>query len=182
MGINSVDAKLLLRLRARGYVRNNAAIVEIGAQQLTNDFLRASNVTNRLCKAFGVKPRAFGAATDGRFVTAELEHLADSAPASRDFWQWLGFTYASIDIDGSPGSIPLDLNFDDIQQEARSAFALVTNFGTTEHIANQRNAFKVIHVLAELGGVMIRHLPAQGYMNHGLVNYNPKFFWMLARS
>jgi hypothetical protein len=29
---------------------------------------------------------------------------------------------------------------------------------------------------------MIHYLPAQGYFNHGLVNYNPKFFWMLARS
>jgi hypothetical protein len=29
---------------------------------------------------------------------------------------------------------------------------------------------------------MIHHLPAQGMINHGLVNYNPKFFWMLARS
>jgi hypothetical protein len=33
-----------------------------------------------------------------------------------------------------------------------------------------------------LGGVMIHHLPMQGMLNHGLVNYNPKFFWMLARS
>ncbi len=29
---------------------------------------------------------------------------------------------------------------------------------------------------------MIHDLPAQGHINHGLVNYNPKFFWMLARS
>jgi hypothetical protein len=29
---------------------------------------------------------------------------------------------------------------------------------------------------------MIHHLPAAGALNHGLVNYNPKFFWYLARS
>ena len=93
-----------------------------------------------------------------------------------------GSGYAAIDIDASPGSIPLDLNFDDVPAEFKASFALVTNFGTTEHVANQLNAFKTIHDLAEVGGVMIHTVPAQGYMNHGLVNYNPKFFWMLARS
>ena len=66
--------------------------------------------------------------------------------------------------------------------ELKGRFGLVTNFGTTEHIANQLNAFKVIHDLAAVHGVMMHHLPAQGMLNHGLVNYNPKFFWMLARS
>src|SRR5262249_14124317 len=57
-----------------------------------------------------------------------------------------------------------------------------TNFGTTEHIANQLNAFKVIHDLTAAKGLMIHQLPAQGCFNHGLFNYNFKFFWMLARS
>jgi hypothetical protein len=29
---------------------------------------------------------------------------------------------------------------------------------------------------------MIHHLPLQGMLNHGLINYNPKFFWMLVHS
>jgi hypothetical protein len=29
---------------------------------------------------------------------------------------------------------------------------------------------------------MIHNVPTQGLFMHGLVNYNPKFFWMLARS
>ena len=104
------------------------------------------------------------------------------APLARGFWTWLGCTYAAIDIDGTPGSIPLDLNVDDAPAAARGAFHLVTNFGTTEHIANQLNVFKVIHDLAVPGGVFVHEVPAQGMWNHGLVNYNPKFFWMLARS
>jgi hypothetical protein len=95
---------------------------------------------------------------------------------------WLGFDYASIDIDGSPGSIPLDLNYDDVPPEAKGGYDLVTNFGTTEHVANQLNAFKIIHDLTAPGGIMIHHVPTQGMFNHGLVNYNFKFFWMLARS
>ena len=95
---------------------------------------------------------------------------------------WLEFDHDAIDIDGSPGSIPLDLNYDDVPIEARGKYDLVTNFGTTEHVANQLNAFKVIHDLTRVGGIMVHELPAQGMFNHGLINYNPKFFWMLARS
>jgi hypothetical protein len=115
-------------------------------------------------------------------VHGKLEHLSATAPMAREFWIWLGLNYAAIDIDGSPESIPLDLNFDDVPREAKGKFHLVTNFGTTEHVANQLNAFKIIHELAAPRGIMIHHLPASGMVNHGLVNYNPKFFWMLARS
>src|SRR5205085_2282669 len=118
----------------------------------------------------------------GQLVHGRIEHLDAAAPMARDFWLWLRFDYAAIDIDDSPGSIPLDLNYDNAPPKEVGRYNLVTNFGTTEHIANQLNAFKVIHELTAPGGVMIHHLPAQGMFNHGLVNYNPKFFWMLARS
>ncbi|HXC29022.1 MAG TPA: hypothetical protein VNV38_13785 [Stellaceae bacterium] len=78
--------------------------------------------------------------------------------------------------------LPLDLNYDDVPADLVGKHQLVTNYGTTEHVANQLNAFKVMHDLAAPGGIMMHSLPAQGSVNHGLVNYNPKFFWMLARS
>jgi hypothetical protein len=58
----------------------------------------------------------------------------------------------------------------------------VTNFGTTEHVANQLQSFKIAHDLATPGGLMLHVLPTSGGLNHGLVSYNPKFFWMLGRS
>ena len=100
---------------------------------------------------------------------------------ARELWQWLGLEYAAIDIDGSPGSIPLDLNCDEVPAKARAKYRLVTNFGTTEHVANQLHAFKVIHDLTTVGGVMIHNVPCH-FIDHGLFGYNPKFFWMLARS
>jgi hypothetical protein len=39
-----------------------------------------------------------------------------------------------------------------------------------------------VHDLAAPGAIMIHHLPAGGAINHGIFNYNPKFFWHLARS
>lgn len=48
----------------------------------------------------------------------------------KDFWLWLGFDYSSIEIDGSPGSIPLDLNYDNVPAGAQGEYE-VTSFGTT---------------------------------------------------
>ena len=48
----------------------------------------------------------------GEILHGVLEHQSSAAPSARMLWDWLGFEYAAIDIDGTPGSIPLDLNFD----------------------------------------------------------------------
>jgi hypothetical protein len=98
------------------------------------------------------------------------------------FGAGLALTTRQIDIDGSEGSIPLDLNYDAAPQEVKGKYDFVTNFGTTEHVANQLNAFEIIHDLTSPGSLMVHALPAQGMLNHGLINYNFKFFWMLARS
>jgi hypothetical protein len=55
------------------------------------------------------------------------------------------------------------------------------NTGTTEHVANQDNAFRVIHDLAKVGGLMIHEVPGSGMLTHGLFGYNLQFFWLLCR-
>ena len=87
--------------------------------------------------------------------------------------------YATIDLDTRHRrSIPLDLNTDQVPQPLRRQFDLVINTGTTEHVANQAQAFRIIHDLTRKGGVMFHEVPA-GSWNHGLVNYTPKFFLLL---
>ena len=130
-------------------------------------------------KAFDVAAH-FSGPSGGRIAHGEQEALEADAPSTRELWQWLGFNYASIDVDGSPGAIPLDLNFAETPIDMIGKASLVTNCGTTEHIANQVNAFKVIHELTAVDGIMVHNLPAQGYLVHGLINYNPKFFWALS--
>jgi hypothetical protein len=183
MGISSLDLDALLFLKENGYIPDHAAVIEIGAQQLSNSLLQQRNKVEKLGRLFGVT-ESFSLLTpsNSRLGPGGRELLTSEAPFARYFWQWLGLYYASIDIDGSPGSIPLDLNYDHTPPESLRRYNLVTNFGTTEHIANQLNAFKVIHELAAVGGVMLHSLPVQGNVNHGLINYNLKFFWMLARS
>lgn len=183
MGIGEQDLDVLLRLREEGHIPDQASVIEIGAQQLANNFLKAGHKIEAAGQCFGARGELrLPEPMPSVIVHGGTEHLDAAAPLARDFWRWLGFDYASIDIDESPDSIPLDLNYDDAPTGAVGKYQLVTNFGTTEHIANQLNAFKVIHDLTALGGVMWHNLPAQGMLNHGLVNYNPKFFWMLARS
>jgi hypothetical protein len=183
MGLTVFSIELLIRLREKGYLEKPTSVIEIGAQQLANDFLRARERREYLGRLFGVtKKLDLPPPKESYIVAGGEEHLPETAPPARPFWEWLGFEYASIDIDGSPNSIPLDLNFDSVPDWAKNKFGLVTNFGTTEHVANQLNAFKIIHELTAPNGITMHILPAQGYVNHGLVNYNPKFFWMLARS
>jgi hypothetical protein len=150
-------------------------VADVGAQQLGNDVLSVPGILRQLADVFGVPYREFGTTSATGII------LPSDAPYARELWHWLGCTYLAIDVDGSPDAVPLDLNFDDVPEEHRGRYQLVTNLGTTEHVANQIQAMKVIHDLAAVGGVMLHNVPMQGYTNHGLVNYNPKFFWMLAR-
>jgi hypothetical protein len=170
---------LLMALKRRGYIPNGSAVVEIGAQQLDETFVGATDDIAATGRFFGVTSPPPSFAWNG--PRSDTNVLA-GAPLAREFWTWLGFHYASIDIDGSPGSIPLDLNYDEVPTELIGKYDVVTNFGTTEHVANQLQSFKIAHDLATPGGLMLHVLPASGGLNHGLVSYNPKFFWMLGRS
>ena len=182
MALSGYDLDLLVRLKAAAAIVDRGTVMEIGAQQLANSFLRQPESAEQLRRLFGIAAPFQMPAAPQAHDSASYEQLATDAPRSIEFWNWLGFDYSSIDIDGSSGAIPLDLNYDDAPPETRGKFDLVVNAGTTEHVANQVNAFKIIHDLTRVGGLMIHNLPSQGMPNHGLINYNPKFFWMLGRS
>jgi len=182
MGLAAATIELIIRLRQGGFMPAPGAVIEIGAQQLSNEFLRARDRLEFLGHLFGATTKFDLPVPEATTIVGAVELLSETAPLARRFWEWLGFQYASIDINGSPDSIPLDLNYDALPGWAQKKFDVVTNFGTTEHIANQLNAFKIIHDLTAPGGIMIHSVPAQGLVNHGLLKYNPKWFWMLARS
>jgi hypothetical protein len=177
---------LLLDLCRDGTIDGQGAIIEIGAQQLANSFRREREGLSAIAALFKIsRPPSFGLLDDIAPTSSDgraYETMAADAPRSRLFWEWLEWRYQAIDIDGTPDVMPVDLNSESVPNSARGRFNLVINAGTTEHVANQVNAFAVIHDLAAPGAVMLHNVPAQGMMEHGLVNYNPKFFWKLARS
>ena len=179
MGMGASTLPLLMALKRQGHIADGCAVIEIGAQQLDDSFVGATADIAAVGRLFGAAMPPPGFARSG---APDATNLLAGAPLARAFWTWLGLDYASIDIDGSPGSIALDLNCDDVPAERRGRYGVVTNFGTTEHIANQLQAFKIIHDLAAAGALMLHVLPTGGTFNHGLVSYNPKFFWLLGRS
>jgi SAM-dependent methyltransferase len=90
--------------------------------------------------------------------------------------------YACIDLFDAEGVVQVDLNRCDLPDEHRGQYDLVTNMGTTEHIFNQARAFQAIHDATKAGGIMFHVVPANGWFNHGLIKYEPKFFLYLAHA
>jgi hypothetical protein len=179
MGMGVGELEVVKHLKAAGYLSNGRSVIEIGAQQLEDSIFAASTELEGAKPLFGINtpPPAFARSAD-----RSPDNLMHGSPLARDLWKWLGFEYASIDIDGTPGSIPLDLNFDDVPKSEIGKYSLVTNFGTTEHTINQMQAFKVIHDLAAVDGIMLHNVPMGGMFSHGLISYNPNFFWALSRA
>lgn len=180
MGLAADTILNLISLRNAGHLPDGARVVEIGAQQLSNSFLRAKAELAELYGLFGRAPVDLGGLQDAPIVDG-VERQAETAPASQPFWQSLGFTYNAVEYGGHRGVTALDLNCDKVPYRLRSSFDLVVNAGTTEHVVNQDNAFRVIHDLTKAGGVMLHELPAGGMLTHGVVAYNPQFFWLLCR-
>lgn len=185
MGLNVGDIQALGELKKRDILGKHPAVLEVGAQQISNEVLRATEQLDALCALFDrgsflEKTRLAPDASE--YTDYAVEHQPENAPYTKELYEHLGFEYACLDVDDSPHHIRLDLNYDETPGYLAGRFDLVTNLGTTEHVANQLNAFKVIHDMTALGGVMLHHLPCQGFINHGLVNYPMKFFYMLARS
>jgi hypothetical protein len=180
MGLGPFLISNLIELRRAGQIPPGGRVVEIGAQQLSNAFLRERRELDELYRLFGKPPVELGEPQHQRSV-AGVEPLSDAAPSSRIFWESLGFDYAAVEYAGHRDAVALDLNSDSVPPPLRSSFDLVVNYGTTEHVANQDNAFRVIHDLARLGGLMFHNVPAGGMMTHGLFGYNIQFFWLLCR-
>jgi SAM-dependent methyltransferase len=181
MGWSAADIEWISWLRQQGHFQGANAIAELGAQELSNELFDDQTALNGICRTFGAPARNFLRPAPGTYASPESNAVKKTVLA-RDLWEWLGFNYSHVALDGSAGAVSLDLNFDAIPHAMRGKFALVSNIGITAHVANQLNAFKAIHDLCATGGVMLHRLPAEGFQTHGLLKYNPKFFWMLARS
>ncbi|MDB5306304.1 MAG: hypothetical protein JWO38_506 [Gemmataceae bacterium] len=90
--------------------------------------------------------------------------------------------YVSFDVVSAVHADVFDLNVHGLAREHHNTFDLVVNFGTTEHLMNQFNAFKVMHEACKPGGFMFHQVPATGYINHGYFNYNALMFQELAEA
>ena len=100
-------------------------------------------------------------------------------------WEFLDLStveYLAYDIFPGPKTRIVDLNRDAAPAEHQGVFDCVFNFGTTEHVFNQYNAFKVIHSVTRVDGFIFHQVPTSGYVNHGYWIYSPRMFLELAEA
>lgn len=122
--------------------------------------------------AFAAEMQAGGIAEDGGFRNdAFLGDLLVRA----------GIDYTSLDVFERPRNIVADLNHFMVPDDLRQRYDVVLNFGTTEHILNQYNCFKVIHELCKVDGWIFHQVPVLGLIDHGYFTYSPVFFIALAQ-
>ena len=170
MGLGREFLRDLITLRRAGELEGARRVAEIGAQQLADSLIEAPEM-EEACRLFGAKKVL-------RVTPVGDNNFTAHAPLARPFWSHLGFDHASVDVQG--GTVLLDLNRGTVPEEMRDAFDLVINAGTTEHMSNQENAFRVIHDLTKPGGIMYHEVPAGGMIDHGFFSYQPKFFARMA--
>lgn len=164
MAISYHIIRLYAGLKSAGFFADVRTVLELGSQDIV--CAERQDDLQDLLQSFGVP-------------FADVGVLAARGPA-KTLYERLGFAYASVDSDGRQGALPLDLNVDSAPAHWQQSFDLVTNFGTSEHVANQANCFKFVHDAARDGAFIIHELPFQGWINHGFFNYQPVFFLDLA--
>lgn len=122
--------------------------------------------------------RAKAAELSRRSYPAEGSTLTYAA----EMFEETTIAYQAFDIMHAPATRIFDLNRQALPADLRETFDVVLNFGTTEHVFNQLNAFHVMHDAVRPGGYLFHQLPMTGWFDHGYFNYNPRLFAELAEA
>jgi SAM-dependent methyltransferase len=171
MGYGPFFMRHIIALKRRGLLDGCRRVVEIGRQQINDRLIVSPELDEAVALFGGTKPE---------LTPVGATHVVPDSPPGRLLWSALDLQSKSVDIDG--GDIRIDLNKGRVPWRYRGAFDLAVNAGTTEHVANQGNAFAAIHDLVRPGGLMVHQLPAYGNIEHGFFGYHPKFFHRLAEA
>jgi hypothetical protein len=168
MGLGPPILALYRQMKMLGGFEGIASVMELGAQSV---WCPRRKLVQSLFEAFG-KP-----------APAEdmLDRFSNWKGSGRELYEALGFSYQCLDLDPSFGSLRFDLNLDSVPQEHAGRYDFVTNHGTSEHLINQYNCFKVMHEFCRPGGMMLHAVPFTVHLEHGFFNYQPNFFSALAR-
>src|SRR5262249_2031248 len=160
MGLGPPILALYRQLELLGTFEDIDSVVELGSQGV---WCPDRRLLLGLFEAFG-RPTPSGDELD-----VYINSTGTGLAASRHLHEKLGFKYDCVDIDGNFGSLTLDINFDAVPPQARGKYGLTTNHGTTEHVLDQRNAFKMIHDFTAPGGLMLHALPFTVHLEHGFL-------------
>lgn len=172
---------LMIFLQNQGYLTNaRNRILDIGPQNVyhtTNaqieEFVRAQGIE--------VGPDRFKAEME------RLVHFSSPRPGERttffsEICDLTNIEYNSFDVCPGLKTELLDLNYDLLPDKYTNYYDVVLNFGTTEHVFNQWNSFKIMHEAVKVGGIVYHQLPSTGYLDHGYFCYTPIFFRDIAKA
>jgi hypothetical protein len=168
VGLGPPVIELYRQLKILGALNGISEVMELGSQDY---WCPQQNLVKALFAVFGRNE-----------PPAELLNTSNtSQKPARLLYEGLGIKYQCVDVDGRVGTLVLDMNFDGAPAEHKNRYGLVTNHGTSEHLLNQYNVFKMMHDFAKPGGIMIHAVPFTVHLEHGFFNYQPNFFECLAR-
>lgn len=176
-----ITLKAIQTLQAKSILTSaTKSVLDVGSSNLYQatpqgilEFLKVFGVSNDDATAAFTERLARGSAYDnisGGKNEAFIGELFEKA----------GIRYEAIDIADGYRTTIVDLNHQPAPPAFRNAFQVVLNFGTTEHLLNQFNAFRVIHDCTQVGGYMVHSLPSVGYTNHGYFTYTPRCMFDVA--
>jgi hypothetical protein len=164
MGFSCGHLYHLTRLREDGHIPRGARYLDLGSQNIHGEIDQGDG--KRFMAAFG-HPERYSPDLTRTGIKAEI--LLTAA----------GLDYVAFDTFTAGRTRAFDLNFASLPQDMHGTFDVVANYGTSEHVANQFNVFKVAHEALKVGGIMLNNVPFYGMVDHGLFNYHPKFFCSL---
>ena len=166
MGYNPGLLDMFIEWSKIYHIGPGARVLDIGTSEL---FCAGDpDLSNCFLRHFGAQP----------YADAERDCVANRSFAAKLF-QRAGLTYRAVDIQRFPHTVSVDLNTGRLPLWHRGRYDVVMNSGTTEHVLNQLNAFRVVHESCKVGGLMYHGVPMAGDFSHGLISYNPKFFTRL---
>ena len=156
-------------------LRPNSSMVEIGPQDISTP------IETVMCFA---RRRAPERAHEIEPLVAKLDMT--SSRQQRAFYSIFGVSdYHAIDPFDDRANLQWDMNRPLPRgrwpwSPALRQFDVLTNFGTSEHVFDQRQFFANVHDLVRVGGVALHIVPTLGALNHGFFNVHPILFGKLA--
>jgi hypothetical protein len=177
MGLSRLEIGFLKRALAAGVIPSGGDLLELGESVV----IPAADPLELLEMIRNEIPELRYVEAQKRIVaaaTAKANYQIHHAPA-RGLYHAIfePRSYVAVDVDLGPGRICANLNAPVVLHKQ---FDCTINNGTSEHVFNQANVFEFMHYHTRVGGIMVHWTPCLGWINHGLYNVQPGFFFDLA--
>lgn len=181
MAITAIEYKLLRDFARRGDLPKRPAVIEFGESnwygdvsiaQLDTDigqFVADPDTRTRLRDRLAHEAKRLAAGEDDAgWRVAKIAYAAFLGPES----------LIAVDMGGrTEEALKLDLNE---KVSLPRQYDIAINFGTAEHIFDQRRFFTTVHEVTRPGGLMIHSAPFRGWLDHGFYNLQPTLYADLA--